>query len=359
MKAAQQSGIPRSTAYQLRRQYNTYGHLPEKRDRSFEATPAQTEQIINYLDINPKSPIGSIQNLVQDPSRFVTKAKLRSHIEQYCSFLLYETPLIFTLEERMPEIDLERCLFLDEVCYTIRHWVQHTEKGIDIVLVGMISLRGPLGMVKLGPNGPTRNDLSLAEHVRQNPIVVLDPQRVNPETIRAKKDEDSIKYRMTTKPVKAVVDEEGILQVAGCLPIDTVNKRFLLVTSATHPDAWVIPKGSWDTDETQKQAAMRETWEEAGVKGTIKRHIGVFAEKAKEGVRAHHSIYEMEIKQVAKKFPEQTLRERRWFSYEDAMAAVKAHYVKDAIKLSDEEIVKIQLEKLQVNPEPEIEKKQQ
>ncbi|KAG1470432.1 hypothetical protein G6F56_002688 [Rhizopus delemar] len=139
---------------------------------------------------------------------------------------------------------------------------------------------------------------------------------------------------MTTKPVKAVVDEEGILQVAGCLPIDTVNKRFLLVTSATHPDAWVIPKGSWDTDETQKQAAMRETWEEAGVKGTIKRHIGVFAEKAKEGVRAHHSIYEMEIKQVAKKFPEQTLRERRWFSYEDAMAAVKAHYVKDAISMS-------------------------
>lgn len=57
---------------------------------------------------------------------------------------------------------------------------------------------------------------------------------------KKKKDEDSIKYRMTTKPVKAVVDEEGILQVAGCLPIDTVNKRFLLVTSATHPDAWVI-----------------------------------------------------------------------------------------------------------------------
>ena len=72
------------------------------------------------------------------------------------------------------------------------------------------------------------------------------------------------------------------------------------------------PKGSWAKDETQKQAAMRETWEEAGVKGTIKRQIGVFAEKAKEGVRAHHTIYEMEIKQVAKKFPEQKIRERRW-----------------------------------------------
>ncbi|KAG1371912.1 hypothetical protein G6F61_011508 [Rhizopus arrhizus] len=155
---------------------------------------------------------------------------------------------------------------------------------------------------------------------------------------------------MTPKPVENVVDENGILQITGCLPIDAINKRFLLVTSASHPDSWVIPKGSWAKDETQKQAAMRETWEEAGVKGTIKRQIGVFAEKAKEGVRAHHTIYEMEIKQVAKKFPEQKIRERRWFTYDDAMAAVKAHYVKDAISMSS-------LSPL-VHPDEEDEKKE-
>ena len=59
---------------------------------------------------------------------------------------------------------------------------------------------------------------------------------------------------------------------------------------------------------------MRETWEEAGVKGVITRHIGVFAEKSKTGVKAHHWIYEMEIKEVTKKFPEQKKRERRWVS---------------------------------------------
>lgn len=57
---------------------------------------------------------------------------------------------------------------------------------------------------------------------------------------------------------------------------------------------------------------MRETWEEAGVKGSITRHIGVFAEKTKNGVKAHHWIYEMEIKEVTKKFPEQKKRDRRW-----------------------------------------------
>lgn len=39
---------------------------------------------------------------------------------------------------------------------------------------------------------------------------------------------------------KDVVDDSGIRQVAGCLPIDPVNKRFLLVSSRKNPGAWVI-----------------------------------------------------------------------------------------------------------------------
>lgn len=37
-----------------------------------------------------------------------------------------------------------------------------------------------------------------------------------------------------------VVDENNVRQVAGCLPIDPVNKRFLLVTSSSNPGNWVI-----------------------------------------------------------------------------------------------------------------------
>lgn len=37
-----------------------------------------------------------------------------------------------------------------------------------------------------------------------------------------------------------VVDEDGIRQVAGCLPIDPVKKRFLLVSSSSNPGSWVI-----------------------------------------------------------------------------------------------------------------------
>ncbi|KAI8148362.1 NUDIX hydrolase domain-like protein [Fennellomyces sp. T-0311] len=131
-----------------------------------------------------------------------------------------------------------------------------------------------------------------------------------------------------------MVDENNVRQVAGCLPIDPVNRRFLLVSSRKRPGAWVIPKGGWEQDETQEHAALRETWEEAGIKGQITRHIGVFAERNKKGVKAHHWIYELEIREVVKKFPEKKKRERRWFTYDEALIATKSAYLHDAIRLS-------------------------
>ncbi|KAI8330544.1 NUDIX hydrolase domain-like protein [Blakeslea trispora] len=149
-------------------------------------------------------------------------------------------------------------------------------------------------------------------------------------------DESGIVYSKTARQGHSfdVYDENNIRQVAGCLPIDPIHKRFLLVTSSSNPNVWVIPKGGWEQGETQQQAAMRETWEEAGVKGKITRHVGVFAEKSKAGVKAHHWIYEMEIREVCKKFPEQKKRERRWFTYDEAMIVVKAHYIHDALAMS-------------------------
>ncbi len=39
---------------------------------------------------------------------------------------------------------------------------------------------------------------------------------------------------------KDVTDVHNIRQVAGCLPIDPVSKRFLLISSSKNPSAWVI-----------------------------------------------------------------------------------------------------------------------
>lgn len=52
--------------------------------------------------------------------------------------------------------------------------------------------------------------------------------------------------------------------VAGCLPV-TPDGRLLLIGSVKHTD-WILPKGGWDTDETAAEAAVREAYEEAGVR---------------------------------------------------------------------------------------------
>ncbi|KAI8878970.1 hypothetical protein K501DRAFT_257622 [Backusella circina FSU 941] len=134
-----------------------------------------------------------------------------------------------------------------------------------------------------------------------------------------------------------VTNEDNVRQVAGCIPIDVKNQRILLISSRKNKNTWVVPKGGWEKDETQKHAAQRETWEEAGIKGTIVQHLGVFEERTakKNLLKAHHWIYEMHIIELAKKFPEKKKRERRWFSYEEALAATREHpYIQEAIKKS-------------------------
>ncbi|KAI8372239.1 NUDIX hydrolase domain-like protein [Choanephora cucurbitarum] len=134
---------------------------------------------------------------------------------------------------------------------------------------------------------------------------------------------------------KDVTDSHNVRQVAGCLPIDPVSKRVILISSSKNPDNWVIPKGGWETDETQEHAALRETWEESGIKGRIIRHLGTFVERKKKKVKAHHWIYELQIDEIVKKYPERKKRDRRWFTYEEALIATKNNrYIQDAIRLS-------------------------
>ncbi|GAA5808055.1 hypothetical protein MFLAVUS_001437 [Mucor flavus] len=131
-----------------------------------------------------------------------------------------------------------------------------------------------------------------------------------------------------------VVDQNNVRQVAGCIPLDLKNGRILLISSRKNKNAWVLPKGGWEQDETQKHAAERETWEEAGIKGTITRQLGVFEERTnkKKFVKAHHWIFEMVIDEVAKKFPEKKKRERRWFTFEESLVATQDHrYIQEAI----------------------------
>ncbi|ORX83822.1 hypothetical protein BCR32DRAFT_291718 [Anaeromyces robustus] len=152
---------------------------------------------------------------------------------------------------------------------------------------------------------------------------------------------------------KQVYNDVGAREIAGCVPVDPKTGKVLLISSRKRKDCWVFPKGGWENDETITDAAMRETWEEAGVKGEITKLLGKFkqykklkkhpkvnvdtAEITDDGKKYLHSeilLYEMNVTEIAEDWPEKDERERRWVNYEDAKALVKkTAYVDEALEL--------------------------
>ncbi|KAF8939791.1 NUDIX hydrolase domain-like protein [Dissophora ornata] len=126
----------------------------------------------------------------------------------------------------------------------------------------------------------------------------------------------------------------GARLVAGCVPIDKQGRRVMLVASSKHENEWVLPKGGWENDETQEEAAARETWEEAGVIGKIVSLLGEYEHKNKRtgNPESIFIFFEMEVEKVEERWPEMKKRERRWFSFEDAKNIVSKKVMKKALE---------------------------
>lgn len=60
---------------------------------------------------------------------------------------------------------------------------------------------------------------------------------------------------------------QRIRLVTGCVPI-LKDGRILFVSSSRKAE-WILPKGGWELDEAMEESAVRETYEEAGVLGTL------------------------------------------------------------------------------------------
>ncbi|KAF9124588.1 hypothetical protein BGW39_008102 [Mortierella sp. 14UC] len=129
--------------------------------------------------------------------------------------------------------------------------------------------------------------------------------------------------------------DEGARLIAGCVPIDKHGRRVLLVASSKNEGEWVLPKGGWENDETQEEAAARETWEEAGAIGRIVAHLGEYEHKVNKRTGHPESIFvffEMEVERIEEKWPEMKKRERRWFTFEEAKQIVSKKVMRKALE---------------------------
>ena len=131
-------------------------------------------------------------------------------------------------------------------------------------------------------------------------------------------------------------------RLAGCVPIRRGHKdvKVLLISSRTHPNLMIFPKGGVKNDETPESAAQRETFEEAGVYGTLGPLLTspddeypddefFFCEGnddevvvgKKNSVRAITACrwYLLEVTDVHDDWPEKEERQRLWVTVEAAL----------------------------------------
>nr|GMC69119.1 nudix hydrolase 18, mitochondrial-like [Ipomoea batatas] len=127
---------------------------------------------------------------------------------------------------------------------------------------------------------------------------------------------------------------QGCRQVVGCIPyryregksiIDgpplVDDLEFLLVSSQKSP-RMMFPKGGWEQDESLEEAALRETFEEAGIYGEVGSCLGKWFFKSKSlGVLHEGFMLPLIVVEELDDWPEKDVRQRAWVSYREAMEA--------------------------------------
>ena len=121
-----------------------------------------------------------------------------------------------------------------------------------------------------------------------------------------------------------------VLHQAGAIPYSVINGEVhvLLVTSRGS-GRWLIPKGNIDPGLTPAEAAAKETYEEAGIRGKIATDtpLGFFTAfktlKSGEERPVTVEVYPLLVDRQLKRWPEAGEREACWMSADDAARSVR------------------------------------
>jgi len=112
---------------------------------------------------------------------------------------------------------------------------------------------------------------------------------------------------------------------AAVIPFRIRHERLeIALVTTPHGKRWVVPKGSLDEGERPRDAAIRETEEEAGLIGDLERKpLGRYRfTRAKE--RYEVEVYLMRVTVVLDYWLEAGRRRRRWLRVDKAAALVRA-----------------------------------
>ena len=100
------------------------------------------------------------------------------------------------------------------------------------------------------------------------------------------------------------------------------NKIEVMLATARDGKRWLVPKG-WPMKRGPRYTARREAFEEAGVKGKVRRKpLGSLKYRKRVDRRRLNvdlKLYPLAVKKRVKNFPEKGERRLRWFSLKEAV----------------------------------------
>lgn len=119
-------------------------------------------------------------------------------------------------------------------------------------------------------------------------------------------------------------DVDGFKRRAACLCVrNDQEEEVLLVSSSRHPDQWIVPGGGMEPEEEPCSAAIREVFEEAGVKGNLGRLVGIFEKNQDPKHRTY--VYVLTVTETLEDWEDSLNigRKRQWFRVEEAMSVLQ------------------------------------
>lgn len=129
--------------------------------------------------------------------------------------------------------------------------------------------------------------------------------------------------------VVTIFDDDEPRRQVGALPFrhGRDGKPKILLVTSRESRRWVIPKGWPMKGRKPFQAAAREAYEEAGLRGAVgKRPLGhyIYQKRLKnlDAVLCQVKVFPLKVRKQLKHFPEENQRELRWFTPAEAAEAV-------------------------------------
>jgi 8-oxo-dGTP pyrophosphatase MutT (NUDIX family) len=122
--------------------------------------------------------------------------------------------------------------------------------------------------------------------------------------------------------VKAIFEAEPWLRISPALGVEAAvfnPQGEILLIQRRDDEHWCMPGGVAEIGQTPAEAVLRELWEEAGMRGTVKRLLGVFDGRlwgSRSKVHSLVMVFQVECSHMIPK-PGMEAIDARYFSHEN------------------------------------------